>query len=69
LTQAVADFERTLKKNESMFQRTLETDRSKIQQEIRTKLARMKTLEGEKEDLLKEMEQLMGQVQQPQPQQ
>jgi len=62
LINQVADFENTLKKNESMFQRTLELDRSKIQQEIKSKLGRLKNLEDEKEELLREMQHMGSQV-------
>ena len=62
LLNQVAEFENNIKKNESMFQRTLELDRSKIQNEIKVKLGRMKTLEDEKEELLREMQSMMSQV-------
>jgi len=62
LSSQVGEFEAQLKKNESMFQRTLELDRSKIQQEIKVKLGRMKVLEDEKEELLREMQMMMTQV-------
>lgn len=62
LVDQLNDFETTLKKNESMFQRTLELDRSKIQQEIKSKLGRLKNLEDEKEELLREMQHMVSQV-------
>jgi uncharacterized coiled-coil DUF342 family protein len=40
----------------------LETDRSKIQHEVKSKVTRLKGLEGEKEELLKELNELMNQA-------
>ena len=48
MSEQIADFETTLKKNESMFQRTLELDRANIQKEVKVKLVRVRNLEEEK---------------------
>ena len=58
----LTDHAKTIKKNETMYQRALESDRSKIQHEIRVKLGRMKSMEEEKQELLKELEELMLQI-------
>lgn len=55
------DLETSTKRNEQAFKKALETDRSKIQQEVKSKVSRLKSLEGEKEELLKEMNELMNQ--------
>jgi chromosome segregation ATPase len=62
LSQQLADVEKTIKKNEAMYQKALDNDRSKIQVEIRQKLGRMKNMEQEKQELLKEVEELMMQI-------
>jgi chromosome segregation ATPase len=62
LTESVTNFEKTVKKNEALYEKALQSDRSKIQHEIRVKLGRMKNMEEEKQELLKELEQLMMQV-------
>lgn len=50
--------EKTMKRNEVAFQKALEADRAKLQQELKTSLSRVRVMEGEKEELLKENEQL-----------
>ena len=62
LQKQLNDVEKTIKKNEVMYQRALENDRSKIQHEIRVKLGRIQNMEVEKQELLKELEQLMLQI-------
>ena len=62
LEEKVKNSEKTIQKNEMMYQKALESDRSKIQHEIRMKLGRMKGMEEEKQELLKELEELMSQL-------
>lgn len=62
LLEKVQEMDIMMKRNEQTFKKTLETDRSKIQQEIRTKVSRLKVLEGEKQELLRETHELMQQV-------
>ncbi len=56
------EMEEILRRNEINYKKTLESDRSKIQQEIRSKMTRLKGLEGEKAELLKETNELMSQL-------
>ena len=62
LLDKVQEMDIMMKRNEQTFKKTLETDRSKIQQEVRTKVSRLKVLEGEKQELLRETNELMLQV-------
>ena len=62
LEEKAKNSEKIIQKNEMMYQKALESDRSKIQHEIRVKLGRMKGMEEEKQELLKELEELMSQL-------
>ena len=62
LSNKANEMEEVLRRNEINYKKTLETDRSKIQQEIRSKMTRLKGLEGEKAELLKETNELMSQL-------
>ena len=56
--QVASEREKTIKRNELGFQKTLESDRSRLQQEAKAFVSRIKALETDKEELLREIEEL-----------
>ena len=54
--------EENLKKKEKVFAHVVETDRNKISNEMKSKNSRLRALENEKQDLLKETQHLMDQI-------
>lgn len=62
LATKLAEIERRMKSNEDNFQKTIDVDRQKLKAEVRVKMNRLNNLETEKQELLKESSQLMGQI-------
>jgi chromosome segregation ATPase len=62
LLDKISDFDNILKRNDALFKQTLDNDRAKIQQEVRTKLTRLKALEADKQELLRETSELVNQL-------
>ena len=62
LSASVGELKGIMGRNEAQFKKTLETDRAKIQSEIKGKLQRLRVVEGEKSELLKETTELMQAV-------
>jgi chromosome segregation ATPase len=57
-----AERERTIKRNEVSFQKALEADRARLQQEVKGSVSRLRVLEVEKQELLRENEELSGKL-------
>lgn len=62
LTQTATELADKLAKNDSLFRRTLEADRAKVKAEMQTRSSRIQSLEGDKQELLRETAALMKQA-------
>ena len=62
LQSQIDNVEENLKKKEKVFAHVVETDRNKIANEMKSKNNRLRALENEKQDLLKETQHLMDQI-------
>jgi len=62
LNASLTELKGIMNRNEASFKKALETDRAKVQAEIKGKMARLRGLEGEKQELLHETTELMNQA-------
>ena len=58
----IEELEASVKNMEGTFKQTLDTDRTKLQEELRKRVAKLKTMETEKQELLQETHELSSQL-------
>ena len=66
LNTEVASLKSVMSRNEAQMKKTLDADRTKLQAEMKGKLQRLRQLEGDKAELLKETNELMHNIQETQ---